>query len=90
MQLYVSDLGFNKAGTERFLEEMATAGVPSVRSYVQDQCFVGLTRNTASFSLSYLLLADSLLRLFSPSMRQEIRQSTLQLAGPMGQKLYFS
>ena len=69
MQLYVSDLGFNKAGTERFLEEMATAGVPSVRSYVQDQCFVGLTRNTASFSLSYLLLADSLLRLFSPSMR---------------------
>ena len=60
---------FNKAGTERFLEEMATAGLPSVRSYVQDQCFVALTRNTTSFSLSYLNLADSLLRLFCPSMR---------------------
>ena len=60
---------FNKAGTERFLEEMATAGLPSVRSYVQDQCFVVLTRNTTSFSLSYLNLADSLLRLFCPSMR---------------------
>jgi len=66
---------FNKAGTERFLEEMATAVVPSVRSYVQDQCFVGLTRNTASFSLSYLLLADSLLRLFSPSMRALVNES---------------
>ena len=60
---------FNKAGTERFLEEMTTAGLPSVRSYVQDQCFVALTRNTTSFSLSYLNLADSLLRLFCPSMR---------------------
>ena len=60
---------FNKAGTERFLEEMATAGLPSVRSYVQDQCFVVLTRNTTSFSLSYLNLADSLLRLYCPSMR---------------------
>ena len=60
---------FNKAGTERFLEEMTTAGLPSVRSYVQDQCFVALTRNTTSFSLSYLNLADSLLRLFNPSTR---------------------
>ena len=60
---------FNKVGTERFLEEMASAGLPSVRSYVQDQCFIALTRNTASFSLSYLHLADSLLRLFCPSMR---------------------
>ena len=62
-------LGYNKTETERFLEEMAAAGIPSVRSYVQDQCFVALTRNTASFSLSYLHLADSLLRLFCPSMR---------------------
>ncbi len=60
---------YNKAGTERFLEEMASAGIPSVRAHVQDQCFVSLTRNTTSFSLSYLTLTDSLLRLFSPSMR---------------------
>lgn len=62
---------FNKAGTDRFLEEMASAGLPSVHSYVQDQCFVALTRNTTSFSISYLNLTDSLLRLFSPSTRYD-------------------
>lgn len=66
---------FNKAGTERFLEEMATAGIPSVRAHVQDQCWIALTRNTTSFSLSYLNLADSLLRLFNPSMRALVNES---------------
>jgi hypothetical protein len=66
---------FNKAGTDRFLEEMGSAGIPSVRAHVQDQCWVSLTRNTTSFSLSYLNLADSLLRLFSPSMRALVNES---------------
>ena len=60
---------FNKAGMERFLEEMAAAGIPSVRAHVYDECRVALTNNTTSFALSYLNLADSLLKLFNPSLR---------------------
>ena len=84
---------FNASGTERFLEEMSAAGIPSVseirwssglsnilnesisnynpkvRAYVYDECWVALTRNTTSFSLSYLSFADCLLKLFNFSLR---------------------
>ena len=60
---------FNKAGTQRFMDEMTSAGIPSVRGYVYDECWVALTRNTTSFSLSYLSFADSLLKLFNPTLR---------------------
>ncbi len=62
---------FNSAGTERFLGEMSAAGVPSARAYVYDDCWVALTRNTTSFSLSYLAFTDSLLRLFNPGLRSD-------------------
>jgi len=60
---------FNASGVERFCEEMASAGLPSARAYVYDNVWVSLTRNTTSFSLSYLSLADSLLKLYNPSLR---------------------
>jgi hypothetical protein len=60
---------YNAAGTERFMEELSAAGIPSARAYVYDDCWVALTRNTTSFSLSYLSFADSLMKLFTPSLR---------------------
>ncbi len=60
---------FNKAGAERFLDEMSAAGIPSARNYLYDECWIALTQNTTSFSLSYLSFADSLLRMFNPSLR---------------------
>ena len=66
---------FNRPGTERFVDEMSSAGIPSVRSYVYDECWVALTRNTTSFALSYLNFADSLLKLFNPSTRALVNES---------------
>lgn len=66
---------FNRPGTERFVDEMSSAGIPSVRSYVYDECWVALTRNTTSFALSYLNFADSLLKLFNPSTRALVNDS---------------
>ena len=66
---------FNRPGTERFVDEMSSAGIPSVRSYVYDDCWVALTRNTTSFALSYLNFADSLLKLFNPSTRALVNES---------------
>ena len=66
---------FNKAGTERFIDEMSSAGIPSIRSLIYDDCWVSLTRNTTSFALSYLNLADSLLKLFNPSTRALVNET---------------
>ena len=66
---------FNRPGTERFVDEMSSAGIPSIRSYVYDECWVSLTRNTTSFALSYLNFADSLLRMFNPSTRALVNES---------------
>merc|ERR1712223_1051938 len=66
---------FNRPGTERFVDEMSSAGIPSVRSYVYDECWAALTRNTTSFALSYLNFADSLLKLFNPSTRALVNES---------------
>ena len=55
--------------------EMSAAGIPSIRSYVYDECWVALTRNTTSFALSYLNFADSLLKLFNPSTRALVNES---------------
>ena len=66
---------FNRTGTERFVDEMSAAGIPSIRSYVYDECWVALTRNTTSFALSYLNFADSLLKLFNPSTRALVNES---------------
>lgn len=66
---------FNRPGTERFVDEMSSAGIPSIRSYVYDECWVALTRNTTSFAISYLNFADSLLKLFNPSTRALANES---------------
>jgi len=66
---------FNKSGTDRFVDEMSSAGIPSIRSLIYDECWVSLTRNTTSFALSYLNLTDSLLKLFNPSTRALVNES---------------
>ena len=60
---------YNDAGAEQFVADMVSAGIPNIRSYLYNDCFVTLTRNTADFTLSYLALADSVLKLFNPSLR---------------------
>ena len=42
---------FNKSGTDRFVDEMSSAGIPSIRSLIYDECWVSLTRNTTRFGL---------------------------------------
>jgi len=66
---------FNKAGMERFIDKMSSAGIPSIRSLTYDDCWVSLMRNITSFALSYLNLADSLLKLFNPSTRALVNES---------------
>ncbi len=70
---------FNAAGTERFLAEASAAGIPSVRAYVYDECWIALTRNTTSFSLSYLSFTDSLLKLFNSGLRSLINESLVNV-----------
>lgn len=66
---------YNKSGTERFLQGMSAAGLPSVRTFVYDECRISLTNNTTSFALSYLHLVDCLLKLYNPSLRALINES---------------
>ena len=54
---------------------MSSAGITSIRSLIYDDCWVSLTRNTTSFALSYLNLADSLLKLFNPSTRALVNET---------------
>jgi len=70
---------FNVSGVERFCEEMASADLPSAKVYVYNDVWVSLTRNLTSFSLSYLSLADSLLKLYNPSLRTLINESLVNV-----------
>ncbi|XP_059093169.1 exocyst complex component 8-like [Tigriopus californicus] len=70
---------FNQAGTETFIEEMVGAGFPTIKAYVYEECWISLTRNTTSFSLNYLAFAESLLKLFNPSLRSLINESLVSV-----------
>lgn len=53
----------NKAGLDKFIEEMKEYGIGDIQNYVYDECLVALTSNTVHFSKAYLTFVDDVLKL---------------------------
>lgn len=62
----------NKAGVNKFIEEMKECGLGVVANYVFDECRVYLTQNTTTFAKNYLNFVKDLLK-----MHTEFTHSTI-------------
>lgn len=62
----------NKAGLQRFLQEMSEIGIENLESQVTGDCWVNLTSSTVAFTKLYLPLLDDCLRLSTPELQHTV------------------
>ena len=62
----------NKAGINKFLEEMRECNLGCVANFVFDECRVNLTYNTTAFAKSYLNALNDLLKLQTDFTRSQV------------------
>ena len=68
----------NKAGVNKFVDEMKECGLGCVSNFVFDECRVNLTQNTTSFAKNYLNLIKDLLKMHTEFTRPIIVESIVE------------
>jgi hypothetical protein len=67
----------NKAGINKFVEEMRDSGLGCVVNFVFDECRVQLTYNTSAFARSFLNALADLLKLYTEFSEQMVMDTLL-------------